>query len=89
VHISERRQSSRYRLELHLELDSARGQTRDVSASGAFLEFDEPFAPGAVVSFALVFGGSLRVRCEGDVVRVEARGGKVGVAVAIASYRFE
>ncbi len=89
MHISERRQSSRYRLELPLELDSARGHTRDVCASGAFLEFDEPFAPDAVISFALVFGGGLRVRCEGDVVRVEAREGKVGVAVAIASYRFD
>ena len=53
------------------------------------MEFDEPFAPDAVISFALVFGDGLRVRCEGDVVRVEAREGKIGVAVAIASYCFD
>jgi hypothetical protein len=84
----EQRQAPRYCVEIPVELDDRRGRTHDVSASGVFFEIDEPFAPGALIRFVLVFGGGLRVRCEGEIVRVEQREGKLGVAVAITSHRF-
>ena len=88
MHVVERRQAPRYRVALPVELEGGSGQTRDASASGVFFETDQSFSPGAPISLALVFGGGLRVQCEGQVVRVEPVGARVGVAIALMSYRF-
>jgi hypothetical protein len=84
----ERRQALRYPLGLPVEIGSARGRTRDFSASGVFFETDRALAPGDAVRFSVMLGRvsprvPLRLRCEGRVVRIEPRTGRLGVGVAI------
>jgi len=77
---------------LPVSLDGATGITRDVSASGVFFETDVNYAPGSEISFAIELqgpAGKLMFRCRGEIVRVEDRGGKVGVAAKIIESRLE
>jgi hypothetical protein len=60
--------------------------TRDVSASGVFFETNSTFNLGENIDFEIEFdspGGKLMLKCNGQIVRVEDRNGKVGVAVKI------
>jgi len=69
-------------------LDRGAGVTRDVSASGVFIETDEDYAPGSEISFAILLdtpAGKMMLVCQGQIVRVERRDGKVGVAVKIVA----
>jgi hypothetical protein len=91
----DRRQAQRFRLALPVELGDTTGQTRDISTSGVFLELDtdRTFSRGESVSFTLQSEHAdpnhpVHLQCQGVVVRVEPREGKVGVAVRIASVRF-
>src|SRR5712691_6216871 len=98
--ITERRQASRFRVELPVEVmlpdqsETRSGITQDVSASGMFYEMEHVLPLGAPIRVVLPLERgipevSVRVLCEGRVVRVEPREGKAGVAVAFTSYRFE
>jgi len=78
---------------LPVQMDEGVGTTRDVSLSGVFFETDVPFRVEEPVKFILVFEGmswsrTIRLECEGRVVRVEPAGAKLGVAATIGSYRF-
>ena len=89
---SEKRQALRYPLELAVELPDGSGRSRDVSASGVFVETEEAVSSISPIKFSLVLGqtghgAALRLYCEGRVVRVARRNGKAGVAVALTSYR--
>jgi hypothetical protein len=77
-----------------MELSEGTGLTRDLSACGVFFETDRVFAPGEVIQFALVLehidpNRPVRLRCRGQVVRVERRGDTMGVAVAITAYQLD
>ena len=78
---------------LPVTLEHGAGITRNVSASGLFFETDQLLTPGAAINFSLEFenarGGPLRLKCEARIVRVEQQVGKIGVAAAITSSRFE
>ena len=68
--------------------------TRDFSSSGVFFETDQSLAPGMSVEFALRLehlypNQPIRLHCQGNVLRIEPSGEKVGVAVAIHSYSFD
>ena len=89
---ADRRQARRYRIALPVALEHGTGVTRDVSACGVFFETDLSFSPGVTISLSLVLehadaDGPLCFQCQGEVVRVEQRAGKVGVAVRLTSYR--
>jgi len=70
--------------------------TRDVSARGVFFLLDAPLAENSRLEFTLTLPpevtltDSIRVRCQGRVVRVDARqpNGKVGIAAVIEHYEF-
>ncbi len=51
----------------------------------------ESLTPGASIRLRLVlehvFPSPLCLQCQGQIIRVERRGGKVGVAAAMNSYR--
>ena len=83
----------RFAAALPVELEKGFGITCDISASGVFFETDAPVTPGNALNFSLDFsdapGGPLRLVCQGLVVRVEERGGKIGVGASITNYRFE
>lgn len=86
------RKEERLSATLPVDLDAGTGLTRDVSASGIFFETDENFQPGSGISFAVQLdgpSGKLLMKCEGEIVRVEPRGGKVGVGVKIITSKLE
>jgi hypothetical protein len=66
--------------------DSLTGVTRDVSASGIFFETDCRFAKGSPIRFTIDIeapAGKMALDCQGEIVRVEERADRVGVAVKI------
>ena len=72
-------------------MENGTGVTRDFSTSGIYFEADRPFSPAELLDFFLNLehtdlGPHARVRCRGEVVRVEPVGAKTGVAVAIHSF---
>jgi hypothetical protein len=72
------------------------GVTQDVSAKGAFLYTDLAVQEGALVEFTLTlppeitFADSMRVCCQGKVLRVVPQeiGPKFGLAVVVERYDF-
>lgn len=72
------------------------GFTQDLSARGAFFYTDFPFGPGEGIELTLLMpseitlGDSMRVRCQGTVLRVvqPSIGTKLGVAVHFAGYEY-
>lgn len=65
-----------------------RGLTRDVSASGLFIETDSEQEPGSMMDFEITLpshGIPLRLVAQAQVVRVEPRGNRYGVAVRLLS----
>jgi hypothetical protein len=86
-----RRKAQRSLLVLPVKLENGTGRTRDMSASGVFMEMDEPVELGSAARFSLVLahlssGEPLRLQCAGRVVRLERRDGKWGAAVAVTEW---
>lgn len=82
----EKRKDERISTALPVGLGTAIAITRDVSASGVFFECDASYALGSDIEFTLELdtpGGKMMLRCEGEIVRIEPRGERVGVAVKI------
>jgi len=91
---SEQRQEPRHPGKLPVQLESGVGVTRDFSSSGVFFETDRSFTPGQPIEFTLVLEHidpqrPVRLKCRGEIIRVEESGQKIGVAAAINSYTFE
>ena len=76
-----------------VRLDRGTGITRNISASGVFFETDLDYAAGSQISFAIEFDGprgeKMMLKCRGEIVRVEHRNGKVGVAAKIVASKLE
>jgi hypothetical protein len=90
----ERRKAVRFTGQLPMELKQGTGMTRNFSTSGIYFETDHSFSHLEPINFFLIlehtgFGPRVRIRCRGEVVRVETGGEKTGVAVAIHSYSIE
>lgn len=83
----EHRREDRIPVALRVDLEnSATGIARDVSPSGIFFEVDASYAAGTAITFAIDFdtpAGRLNLRCQGEIVRVERRDTRLGVAVKI------
>jgi len=87
----ERRKAPRFQGQLDVKLEKGAGVTRDFSTSGIYFETDQSFAPAEPLDFFMNLehtdlGPHARVRCRGEVVRVEPMREKTGVAVAIHSF---
>jgi hypothetical protein len=90
---AEQRRSDRHAGELPVEFGSGRGLTRDYSSSGIFFETDKTFSPGQTIEFSIVLSGidsnlPKYLRCSGEIIRVEEKGQKIGVAATIKTYSF-
>lgn len=75
-----------------VDLGTATGITRDVSASGIFFEMDASYAVGSTMDLTVEFetpGGKMMLKCHGNIVRIEPRGSRVGVAVKIIESTIE
>jgi hypothetical protein len=84
--VNEARREDRVPVTLAVNIANTECVTRDVSASGVFLESNASFVAGDRIDFAIEFdspGGKLMLKCNGEIVRVEDRNGKMGVAVKI------
>lgn len=83
----ESRREERVRAALRVDLGgNGVGVTRDVSASGIFFETDVTYSPGNPIAFTIDIdapAGKMVLQCRGEIVRVEARESRVGVAVKI------
>jgi hypothetical protein len=90
---TERRRAVRFPINIPVELDGGGGVTRDVSLSGVFFEIEQWFAPGEPIRLTPVLerassGHTIRVKCEGRVVRVVDSDTKTDVAVQVTSHAF-
>lgn len=99
---SERRTSRRFTMSLPLDVrvpaaagtEDKRAETRDVSFRGLYFLIDTNLEPGASIEFVLTLpkeitmAGDVRIRCYGQVVRVEETNGRRGVAARIERYEF-
>lgn len=90
----ERRQGLRYPIELPVEVGQAAGRTRNISFSGIYFETEDTFSPETSIELTLLWEPTLlstpmRIKCKGQVVRVERHEGKLEVAIAIEAYGFE
>ena len=82
----EQRKEERVRSEMLVDLGTGTGVARDVSASGIFFEVDASYKLGGTVVFSVEMntpGGKMMLHCHGNIVRIEPREKKVGVAVKI------
>lgn len=81
-----KRREERIHAALPVNLKTATGITRDVSASGIFFETTATLALGSAISFTVEFdtpGGKMELKCQGEIVRTEQHGSQIGVAVKI------
>lgn len=80
----EQRRDRRVSAALPVKLGRGGGLTRDVSASGLFLETDASYAVGSTVSLMLDLDtpwGRVMFNCRGRIVRRESHDHRMGVAV--------
>ena len=83
---AEKRREVRVAASLPVALAKARGITRDVSATGIFFETEARFAQGNTIDLTVELtspAGKMQFKCQGEIVRVEQHGARVGVAVKI------
>jgi hypothetical protein len=89
----EKRREQRIKTVLPVFLKNAQGITRDVSASGVYFWISEfCCAPGEQIDFEVELrrpAGTLRLKCQGDVIRTEVRSKGTGVAVRIVESAME
>jgi hypothetical protein len=90
---AENRRAHRHKGKLPIEYDDGKGITRDYSGSGVFFETDKYFSPGQKIELSICLRDinmdiPRYMRCSGEIVRVESKGEKIGVAVTITAYSF-
>ena len=78
---------------LPMQLDSGVSAVlRDISASGLFYEITSAQHVGDVVNVEIDLdtpGGLMKLKAQGQVVRIEAHGDRTGVAVKLLTSRLE
>ncbi len=98
----ERRASRRFTMALPVMVRSTgtdgaselAGRTRDVSFRGLYFWADARFAQGTEIEFVLTLpkeitlASDVRIRCFGQVLRVDQTEGRSGVAARIERYEF-
>lgn len=99
-HEVERREMPRFEMQLPVEVDLGKEQgcvsavTKDVSARGVYIVLDSELPPNAQIEFTLTLPPevtmtrSIRVRCNGEIIRVLRHGERFGVAARIRHYEF-
>lgn len=90
---NEHRIEPREQLGLPLQLGGGgKGLTRDISASGLFFETDSEQRVGGLIDFEIELdtpGGPMKLKAQGQIVRIELQAGKTGVGVKLLASRLE
>lgn len=85
------RTEPREQVTLSLQLtDGSKGVTRDISASGLYFETDSEQQVGGLIDFEIELdapGGPMNFKAQGQIVRIEPRGGRTGAGVKLLAYR--
>ena len=74
----------RFKAAFPVQLGGVKGVTKDISASGLFLELPESQELGAVVNLDIELdtpAGKKTLSLTGEIVRMEKRNGQVGLAI--------
>jgi len=86
----EQRMDPREPLALPLKMGEHEAVTRDISASGMFLEMSGCHDIGGAVMFEMDLADAhIRFSAEGEIVRIEHADGKTGIAVRLLSARLK
>jgi hypothetical protein len=88
----DKRREERVSAMLSVNVGNAAGIVRDVSASGIFFEIDAAYTLGSSISFAVKLdtpSGFMNLKCLGEIVRIEPRDSRIGVAVKITESAME
>jgi len=88
----EQRGAVRFDTHTPVQTDHGAGVAQNISAQGVYFETDVEPRAGALVNFFIEYrlhGRKHRLLCEGKVVRVEPRGGRVGVAARLVAPLFD
>lgn len=100
--MNDRRTARRFHMALPLQVrfmnngsnEEKSAQTRDVSFRGVYFLSDTPVEAGSALELVLTLpqqitlAGDVRIRCFGNVIRVEERENGLGVAARIDRYEF-
>lgn len=88
----EARAAPRYPVRWPVRLRQGEAVTRDISASGMYLESEVELVAGDAVEFDVILprhrGVTEILHCLGRAVRVERLGAHFGLGVSLNSYRF-
>lgn len=87
------RAAPRFKVRWPVELEDGSGRTRDISATGMYLECDIRVTPGTLLKFAVMLprhrGIAEKLECLGRVVRQERHGaGGFGIGVELQGFHF-
>jgi hypothetical protein len=66
------------------------GVTRDISASGLYFETDSEQQVGSLIDFEIELdtpGGPMKFKAQGQIVRIEPQGGRIGAGVKLLASR--
>lgn len=89
---AEKRKQQRIPIALPVFVKNMTGVTRDVSATGVFFWTGYACMTGDFIHFEVELRrpvGKMMLKCQGDVVRTEARDTTIGVAVRITQSSME
>ena len=90
----EQRREPRYQGKLPVQFESGKGITKNFSGSSVFFETDRSFSTGQTIEFTLTLEyidpeRPVYLNCQGEIVRTNNSGQKIGVAVSINSFRIK
>lgn len=93
AHPKYKRASDRFNAEMPVEINGVKGLTRNISATGVYLETKAgKTAPGTAISLTIevtMGGEKLQLVCDGEVVRVDPkRDGSFGIAARLSNSFF-
>ena len=87
------RTEAREQVSLPLKLDGGLSAvTRDISASGLFFETSSEQRLGNLIDIEIDLdtpGGPMKLKAQGQIVRIESHGRRIGVGVKLLSSRLE
>ena len=67
-------------------VNNKQGLTKDINSTGLFFEITEEHNPGSKINLEIEINtseGLIKLLCQGEVVRVEKKDGKLGVGAKI------
>jgi hypothetical protein len=94
VDFLDRRRAERFKAEIPIELKQGTGVTKDFSTDGILFVTDQVISVGEQIEFVMLLNHTgteyaVRLRCRGDVLRVESGAITKEVATAITEHLFE